>query len=423
MRDVGDVDADAVARRGPLGLDGVVEVLGRFAVDGHDAAVAEVAPAPQVLGADFLGVPFGLFDHRLGKAGRQIVRTQDDLDVDARLAQEPEPLLDLAVGDAARIRERRQPDLNDLALAGASGFPVRDPDHGVDLRIVGQDHLPALLRLEAADHALANALQDAHDHSRAPRRASPAIRCRPRALFPGEDRVAVEGAVHPRPRNEEVLALVGEHESEALGPDGQAARHEVRELDRRVLLAPDSDDLAPPLEQVELLAEGLLLGLTHAQALHQIPKREGPGAFLTEAFEDLGVARQHAAESIRRPDTGRGRPAQGFGGSIGVKRLGQSSRFSGSGALTFRSQPQEWQRTTPFSATEDGLCGSSQYGLGQFHGRFGTDIFVSLNCKFYAGSPPTAGAPREDRRGDARTAPERRARPPAPLRGRETRPR
>ena len=313
VRDVGDVDADAVARRRSLGLDGVVEVLGRFAVDRHDAAVAEVAPAPQVLGANLLGVPFGLFDHRLGKAGRQIVRTQDDLDVDARLAQEPEPLLDLAKGDAARIRERRQADLNDLALAGAPGFPVRDPDHGVDLRIVGQDHLPALLRLEAADHALANALQDAHDHSRAPRRASPAIRRRPRALFPREDDVAVEGSVHPGPRNEEVLALVGEHESVALGPDRQAARHEVRELDRRVLLAPDSDDLTPPLEQVELLAEGLLLGLAHTQALHQIPKREGPGAFLTEAFEDLGVARHHAAESIRRPDTGRGRPLRASG--------------------------------------------------------------------------------------------------------------
>ena len=220
------------------------------------------------------------------------MRPQNDLDVDPRLSQESELLLDLAVSHTSRIRKGRQADLNDLSLAGASGFPVRDPDHGVDLRIVGQDHLAALLRLEPADHPLAHALQHAHDHSRPPCGVATAARSRrPRTLFPGEDGVAVEGAMHPRPRNEEVLALVGEHEAEALRPDGQATRHQVREFDRRVLLAPDTNDLAPPLEQVELLAEGLFLGFTHAQALHQIPEREDSGALLTEAIEDLGVAR------------------------------------------------------------------------------------------------------------------------------------
>ena len=220
------------------------------------------------------------------------MRPQNDLDVDPRLSQEPELLLDLAVGHTARIRKGRQADLDDLALAGASGFPVRDPDHGVDLRVVGQDHLAALLRLEPADHALPHALQHAHDHSRPARGvATTARRRRPRPLLPGEDGVAVHGSVHARPRNEEVLALVGEHEAEALRPDGQATRHEVRVLDRRVLLAPDTHDLAPPLEQVELLAEGLLFGLAHAQGLHQIPEREGAGALLTEAIEDIGVAR------------------------------------------------------------------------------------------------------------------------------------
>jgi hypothetical protein len=83
---------------------------------------------------------------------------------------------------------------------------------------------------------------------------------------------------------------------------------------------------------------------------------------------------------------------------MGVNRFSQSSRFSGSGARIFRSQPQEWQRTTPFTAVEDGLCGSSQYGLGQFQGRLGTEIAAMVTPRrFYpeeggsgSGSPPRA---------------------------------
>ena len=102
-------------------------------------------------------------------------------------------------------------------------------------------------------------------------------------------------AVHAGAGNVEVLALVGEHEAEALGTDGQAARDEVRELDRRVLLAPDPHDLPPALEQVELLAEGLLLGLANAEGLDEVPEGKDPGALLPQALEDFGIARQHAA--------------------------------------------------------------------------------------------------------------------------------
>ena len=132
--------AEAVRRR--LDFDGVVEVLGGLAVDRDDAAVAEVPAPEQVLLRDLLGRSASDSSTTgSGNRGGRSVRAQDDLDVDAGLAQEPQPLLDDAVRDAARVGEGRQPRLDDLAFAGAVGLSVGDADDGVDLRVVRQDDL------------------------------------------------------------------------------------------------------------------------------------------------------------------------------------------------------------------------------------------------------------------------------------------
>ena len=126
--DVGDVHADPVARRRLLDLDRVVEVLGRLAVDRHDAPVPEVAPAADVLRPHLFREALRLRDDGLGEPGREIVRAEHDLDVHARLAEEAEALFDLAPGDAARVRKRGQARLDDLVLPRAGGLAVDDPD-------------------------------------------------------------------------------------------------------------------------------------------------------------------------------------------------------------------------------------------------------------------------------------------------------
>ena len=118
VRDVGDVHAEPEAGGRLLDLHRVVEVLRRFAVDRHDALAAEVAPTEEVLHPNRGRELLGLVDDRLGKAGRQVVGAQHDLDVDSGLAQEPEPLLDDAVGDPAVVGEGGQPNLDDLPVAG-----------------------------------------------------------------------------------------------------------------------------------------------------------------------------------------------------------------------------------------------------------------------------------------------------------------
>jgi len=85
----------------------------------------------------------------------------------------------------------------------------------------------------------------------------------------------------------------------------------------------------------------------------------------------------------------------GFCGSFGEKRPGRSSIFSGSGSVTLRSQPHERQRTTPSTGFEEGLCGSVQYGLGQFQGRSRAAMVVKV--------PPYILRPLETRENADRT--------------------
>jgi hypothetical protein len=98
-------------------------------------------------------------------------------------------------------------------------------------------------------------------------------------------------------RDEEILPFLGQDEAVAFGSDGQAAGDQVRELHRRVLLAPHPGNLTPPLEVVEPLPEGLLRVLADAKGLDQVLEGEDPAALPSQAFQDLGLARQHARES------------------------------------------------------------------------------------------------------------------------------
>ena len=84
MGDVGDVDAEKPAAVGePPDADGVVEVLGRFAVDGHGRPVAEIPAALEDRGDVEVGGLLGLAADVLGELGPQAVPLDDDAGVDA----------------------------------------------------------------------------------------------------------------------------------------------------------------------------------------------------------------------------------------------------------------------------------------------------------------------------------------------------
>src|SRR5204862_421371 len=229
------------------------------------------------------------------KARRQTVRPEHDLDVDARLPEKPDPLLDHAVGDPARVGKRRQPRLDDLPFTRAVRLTVRDANDRVDPGIVGK-HLraPAGL-LEPPDDALPRAVEDPDDGPR-----DPLVPCvaaaRPGTLLAGQNRVSA----HAGARDEEIRASVDENESESFGAHRDAPRNLIRELDRRVFLAANPHDIAPPFERSEQLAERLFVVVGDVELPRELSEREDPGSLLAEPIEDLRIARQHFRQCIRR---------------------------------------------------------------------------------------------------------------------------
>jgi hypothetical protein len=163
VRDVRDVDAEPEAAGGLRGLDGVVEVLRGLTVDRHDPLAAEVAPAEEILFADFLREHLGFRDDGLGEAVREVVRPQHDLDVHARFPEEAQALLDDAVRDPPGVRKRGQSRLDDLALPRAAGLSVGDADERVDPRVVGNQDFLAFRRFESPDDPLPGAVEHLDD--------------------------------------------------------------------------------------------------------------------------------------------------------------------------------------------------------------------------------------------------------------------
>src|SRR6185312_6031365 len=97
MADVGDVDLQRpmpVSQR--LNPHGVVEITRRFAVDGHDIQFAKVAAAGEFVRGNRPGNGAGLFQNIIRKAMRNMVRPDEDLDVDAEIAGQPQNLDDPA---------------------------------------------------------------------------------------------------------------------------------------------------------------------------------------------------------------------------------------------------------------------------------------------------------------------------------------
>ena len=86
----------------PVHPHGVVEIAGGFAVDGDDVEFAKIAAAGDLFVRDAAGNGSRLIEHVIGKMMRDVMRADQDFDVDAevvRMAQH----LDDAAGRAVAV--------------------------------------------------------------------------------------------------------------------------------------------------------------------------------------------------------------------------------------------------------------------------------------------------------------------------------
>ena len=131
--DVGDVYLELIRIVGELGdEDGIVEVVGGFAVDGDDGQVAEVAA-----GGDDFGIEMGDFagfgEDGFGEDVREMVFADHHLDVDAEVIGIAEDLDDAAAGGTVGGREVGDLDIDDESFEivevdsfGCCGFFAED---------------------------------------------------------------------------------------------------------------------------------------------------------------------------------------------------------------------------------------------------------------------------------------------------------
>ncbi len=286
VRHVRDVDADPEGAAGQLlRLDRVVEVARGLAVDGHDRAAREVrAELPLVL-PHVAARGLGLGDDRLGILPRDAPLAGHDLDVDARVALEPDQLEHLGEGEPAVVGVRDDASFDEHAGRRLQVLAVGHRQARVDLAVERNDERALGRAGDLPDDGLAAPHEDLHDdagRARA-RSASAALRAGPSAAFGPSmrTRTTSPSSALPRAVTGDVgdSRLAGEQEGPALAADREHAGLEVRELDARELLALDAHDLAPPLEVGHRGAErggGRLVGRGAEDSRLKIGERQDP---------------------------------------------------------------------------------------------------------------------------------------------------
>ena len=184
MAHVGDVHLQrpvAVAQR--LHPHGVVEIARGFAVDGDDIQLAKIAAAGELVRRNRPGNCARLFQNLVGKVMRDVMRTDENLDVDAEIVGQAQDLDDAAhrpVAVFAEIQDFRGDDHAVQIFDGIHGD--RRSAHAIDRHLPrGQRHVFGNLDpladafvvrnheiaratdAELADHGEMGAAQHAHD--------------------------------------------------------------------------------------------------------------------------------------------------------------------------------------------------------------------------------------------------------------------
>ena len=249
MGHVGDVDLQQVVAVGlPLDVDGVVEVLGVFAVNGDDGQVAEVLAIDQLGAVNFLRDAAGFGQHVLFKQAGQVVLADHDFHVEAELARVAQQLDHAAARRAASAGVARDFYVHHcvvqvFALAVVTGrdlVAARDDDLPQQTLLVGRDVVVLVAEVELADHGRVGALVHRYDaafHSPASADTSATTTASPR-LQADAHAVAVHGVAHGVGRDKDVAfyagdGLLGDDEAVAVAVGHQLAAHRAVAQSRR----------------------------------------------------------------------------------------------------------------------------------------------------------------------------------------------
>ena len=184
-------------------------------------------------------------------------------------------------------------------LGGLEVLAVGDQEEGIDLGVERDDDGAVDAPGDLADHGVAAADEDLDD---GPHLARGAVEAGAgpggvpllRLLEADEDEIAVHGAPQAPADDRRVGdgAVAGEEEALSLALDGEDAGLELGEFDEGVLLTPDPDDGAGPLEVVETVPQRFDVGFGSVCAkddLAEVGEREEAGAARRERVADLLV--------------------------------------------------------------------------------------------------------------------------------------
>ncbi len=262
VADIGDRHPQAPVAALAAGVDRVVEVLRRLAVDGDEVELAQVAPPLGVLRLHRARQGLRLRERFLRKLVRQIELAQRDLDLHPGVGVVAEHLGDAA--DGLRVLGRRLDQLDGHDLAGLHLARVGQDDVVRDAPVLRHEVGDAVLEMHATDDAALRALEDL-DH-----RAH-----RPPAVVAARDAhrsaVAVHQAAHLGGGKEHRRAAVVGHEEavtvgvalDAPGHRGDAPRDEQR-------AGAVAHHLARALERGERNVELAALVPRNTQALREL---------------------------------------------------------------------------------------------------------------------------------------------------------
>ena len=253
VRDVGDGHHQPPALAVALAVDGVVEVPGVLAVDGHQGQAPQVLPSLLGLLGHLPAEGGGLLQDGRRPAVRQLVGPDGHVDLHpgghvlAQHLHHPTDGLGRGGGLLHQVHH------HDLVVGGPVPVLGRHQDVLADAGVGGDDETDAVLQAEAAHHALVGSLEHLH-HGPLPAPAS---------VHPGDaghHPVPVQHPAHLTGREEQVLASILWHqEAEAVGMTHHPSPDQVHLLHRAVLASAVADELAVALHGAQAPAQGLQL--------------------------------------------------------------------------------------------------------------------------------------------------------------------
>ena len=260
-------------------IDGVVEILGRLAVDGHERQFAQVHPPGEVLAPHRVGQAARFLSHLGRPFERQVELAQRDFDLHAGIVVIAQYLDDPP--DRLGVFRRLLDELDHHHLPRFGLFtPRRDEDVLGDTLVLGHHQSDAVLDEYASDHFLVGAFEHLHDLAFGPAAAVGAGDAH-------DHPVAVQYLAHFLGPEEDVLAaVVADHETEAVGMALHAAADEVGLLRQEIGAAAVAQDLAIALHRLQAPLEELVLLRGDVERLHEFAPRHGT-ACLGKHLEDV----------------------------------------------------------------------------------------------------------------------------------------